>query len=43
MSVVEWTSAAEGFAEIIGAGKPDLPTMEEIEAAIAWDEARQKG
>jgi hypothetical protein len=43
MSVLEWTVAAEGFAEFHGAGKPDLPTMEEIEAAIAWDESRQKG
>jgi len=43
MSVVEWIAAAEGFAEFHGGAKPDLPTMEEIEAAIAWDEARQKG
>jgi hypothetical protein len=41
MSLPEWLGACDGFAEFHGA-KPggDMPTMEEIQAAIEADEAR---
>ena len=38
MSLLEWISAGEGFAEFHGYGGEDLPTQEEIQAAIEWDE-----
>lgn len=37
MSFLEWRLAAEGFAEFHGHGEPDVPTMDEIEAAMKWD------
>ncbi len=40
MSVREWFAAVEGFAEFHGGGQPDVPTMEEVQEMIAWDEAR---
>lgn len=38
LSLLEWILAAEGFAEFHGAGGPDVPTPDEIQAAIEWDE-----
>jgi hypothetical protein len=39
-SFPEWTCAAEGFAEFHGGGSSDVPTLEEIQKTIEWDEAR---
>jgi len=42
MSLPEWLCACDGFAEFHGAkpARGELPTMEEIQAAIEADEAR---